>query len=142
LNLYAESSAVLAWLLGEPDSEVVRARLADADEVLTSDLTLVECDRALLRARISLRLRESEITRRRRALETAASHWTLLRISPAIIERARNPFPGDPVRTLDAVHLASALGAAQTADDLAFLSLDRRVRHSARALGLAVVPAG
>jgi uncharacterized protein with PIN domain len=35
LNLYAESSAVLAWLLGEPDSEVVRARLADADEVLT-----------------------------------------------------------------------------------------------------------
>jgi predicted nucleic acid-binding protein len=142
LNLYVESSAVLAWLLGEPDSEGVRARLADADEVLTSDLTLVECDRALIRARASLRLRESEITRRRRALETAASHWTLLRISPAIIERARNPFPGDPVRTLDAVHLASALGAAQTADDLAILSLDRRVRHSARALGLEVLPAG
>jgi predicted nucleic acid-binding protein len=141
LNLYAESSAVLAWLLGESDSEVVRARLADADEVLTSDLTLVECERALIRARILLRLRESEIMRRRRALETAAAHWTLLRISPAIIERARSPFPGDPVRTLDAVHLASALGAAQTADDLAILSLDRRVRHSARALGLEVLPA-
>ena len=141
MNLYAESSAILAWLLGESDSEVVRARLADADEVLTSDLTLVECDRALIRARILLRLRESEITKRRRALETAAAHWTLLRISPAIIERARNPFPGDPVRTLDAVHLASALGAAQTADDLAILSLDRRVRHSARALGLEVLPA-
>jgi predicted nucleic acid-binding protein len=131
----------LAWLLGEPDGETARDVLANADEVLTSDLTLVECDRALIRARIVLRLRDSEITKRRRALEAATGHWSLLRISPAIIERARQPFPGDPVRTLDAVHLATALGAAETADDVVVLSLDDRVRRSARALGLQVLPA-
>lgn len=121
-------------LLGESDGEIVWVALADADEVLTSDLTLIECDRALIRARVVLRLRESEVTRRRRALETAAGHWSLLRISPAITERARQPFPGDPVRTPNAMHLASALGAAEAADDLAVLSLDHRVRRSARAL--------
>jgi predicted nucleic acid-binding protein len=126
--------------LGEPGSETVRVALADADEVLTSDLTLVECARALIRAKAVLRLRESELARRRRALETAAGHWTLLRISPAVTDRARQPFPGDPVRTLDALHLASALGAAQIADELTVLSLDHRVRRSARALGLAVLP--
>ena len=49
--LYAESSAVLAWLLGEPAGRDVRALLAKADRVVTSALTAVECARALARAR-------------------------------------------------------------------------------------------
>lgn len=142
MSLYAESSAVLAWLLSAPEGDRVRGALADAEEILTSDLTLVECDRALIRARVLFRLRESEATRRRRAFEAAASRWTLLRITPAIVERARQPFPGDPIRTLDALHLASALAAGEAVDDLAVLSLDDRVRDSARALGLDVVPLG
>lgn len=142
MSLYAESSAVLAWLLSEPEGDRIRGALADAEEILTSDLTLVECDRALIRARVLFRLRESEATRRRRAFEAAASRWTLLRITPAIVERARQPFPGDPIRTPDALHLASALAAAEAVDDLAVLSLDDRVRDSARALGLDVVPLG
>lgn len=120
--LYAESSAVLAWLLGEPVGNTVRAALVDAGEVLTSDLTFVECDRALIQARIVRRPREPEVAGRRRALETAASHWGLLRISPAIIHRARQPFPGHSIRTLVALNLASALGAAEIAEDLALLS--------------------
>ena len=118
----------------------MRAALADASDVLASDLTLVECDRGLIRAHSALRLRESDVAKRHSMLESAASRWTLLRLTPAIIERARRPFPGDPVRTLDALHLASALAAADTSDDLGVLSLDRRVRSSAQALGLEIVP--
>lgn len=132
---------MLAWLLGESEGETVRAALAGADEILTSDLTLVECDRALIRAQTTLDLRASEVARRRRVFEATAAHWVLFRISPAIIERARKPFPGDPIRSLDALHLASALAAAEASDDLAVLSLDRRVRGSAGALGLSVAPA-
>jgi uncharacterized protein len=141
MNCYAESSAILAWLLGEAAGEIVRTTLAGVEEVLTSDLTLVECDRALIRAQMTHDIPAKEIARRRRVFEAAAAHWLLLRISPAIIERARQPFPGDPVRSLDAVHLATALAAAQASDDLAVLSLDGRVRRSARALGLGVTPA-
>jgi uncharacterized protein with PIN domain len=41
VNLYAESSAVLAWLLAEPDGEVVREALATAQLVTASELTLI-----------------------------------------------------------------------------------------------------
>lgn len=131
---------MLAWLLDEPERESVRAALAEADEVLTSDLTLVECDRALIRAQAVFHLRASEVTSRRRAFEIEAGHWAFLRMSPAIVDRARRPFPGDPVRALDALHLASALAAAETSNDLVILSLDRRIRGAARALGLQVAP--
>jgi len=132
---------VLAWLLGQAERDTVRAAIAEAEEVVTSDLTLVECDRALIRVQATLELPPSEVARRRQMFEAAAAHWALLRISPAIVERARKPFPGDPIRSLDALHLASALAAKDASDDIAVLSLDRRVRRSARALGLEVAPA-
>ncbi len=49
--VYAESSAVFSWLLGEPAGPVVRRTLEAAEFVVASDLTLVECDRAFHRAR-------------------------------------------------------------------------------------------
>ena len=49
LNLYAESSAVLCWLLDEPRAPEVREALASAELVLASSLTLIECDRVLIR---------------------------------------------------------------------------------------------
>jgi hypothetical protein len=52
----------------------------------------------------------------------------------------RQPFPGDPIRTLDAIHLASALVARAAVAGLALLSLDNRMRRSASRLGLDVHP--
>ncbi len=48
MNLYAESSAVLAWLLDEPTAPGVRRLLGEAEVIVASDLTLIECDRVLL----------------------------------------------------------------------------------------------
>jgi len=124
--------------LTEPGSEIIYAALGDAEHVLASDLTLVECDRALIRAEILLR--GTEISRRRTLLQTASARWTMMSLVPFIIERARRPFPSEPIKTLDALHLASALSAADQIEDLTVLSLDRRVRSSARMLGLNVFP--
>ena len=71
---------------------------------------------------------------------TAAAHWHVLRISPEIVDRARQPFPGEPIRTLDAIHLASALVARGALPGLALLSLDDRIRRAAGQLGLRVRP--
>ena len=132
----------MSWLLGEAGSGGVRRALAEATHILTSELTLVECDRALIRARTTLNLGATEIEKRRALLETRARHWTLMAIGPAVIDRARRPFPVEPIRMLDALHLASALDAKRTLDDLAMLSLDHRVRSAARAMGLSVLPSG
>jgi len=44
------------------------------------------------------------------------------------------------VRSLDALHLASALLALAAVRRLTMLSIDERVRRNAKALGLAVAP--
>jgi predicted nucleic acid-binding protein len=140
VTLYAESSAVLAWLLGEPQARTVRSRLAAADVVVASDVTLIECERVVIRAAALGELTESDAADRRGHLATAAGRWHLLRVSGEIVDRARQPFPGEPIRTLDAIHLASALVARSAAPGLALLSLDDRLRTAARKLGLALQP--
>ncbi len=140
MNLYAESSAVLAWLLDEPPGPDIRRWLSAADAILASDLTLIECDRVLFRAAALGELTEAEAADRRAHLRMASSRWHLLRIGPEIVERAREPFPGQPIRTLDAIHLASVLAARSAVAGLELLSLDDRIRRAARGLGLQVRP--
>ena len=140
MNLYAESSAVLAWLLDEDSAADVRRSLAAAEFIVASDLTLIECDRVILRAAALGELTEAEAADRRAHLTAAASHWQILRVAPEIVERARQPFPGEPIRTLDAIHLASALTARTAIAGLMLLSLDDRVRKAGKRLGLGIIP--
>lgn len=140
MNLYAESSAVLAWLLGEEAGEGIRAALASAERVFTSELTLVACDRVLIRAVAANQLREGEAADVRARLSQAAAHWTLLRGVGEVVDRSRRPFPAEPVRTLDALHLASALVVRGALPEVRLLSLDRRVRENGRRLGFDVLP--
>lgn len=140
MNLYVESSAVLAWLLEEPAADSVEAVFDQAEEVVASALTLVECDRALIRAQIWGALSDAEVLRRRTLLESVSSHWTFLKLDREVLERARYRLPVEPVRTLDALHLATALTARSAVSDLALLSLDQRVRDNGAALGFDVLP--
>jgi predicted nucleic acid-binding protein len=140
LTLYAESSAVVAWLLGEASQDTVRDALSNAELVLASDLTLVECDRVLIRATVVGRITEGQAADRRAVLNEAAYHWGILHMDEEVFERARRPFPIEPIRTLDALHLASALMARSAVPGLSLLSLDQRIRATARKLGFDVLP--
>lgn len=138
--LYAESSAVLAWLLGEEPGSDVADALAGSGGVLASDLTVVECQRVLIRAWSTGRITEVERNELSADLARTAQHWTRLRLDEHVVERAYRPFPIEPVRTLDALHLASALVARTAVAGLRVLSLDHRVRQNAERLGFEVLP--
>lgn len=140
MNLYAESSAVLAWLLNESSATEVRRLLAGAEIIVTSDLTLIECNRVLIRAVALGELNEAEAADRRAHLANAAARWHVLHIGSEIVDRAKQPFPEEPIRTLDALHLASALTARAAVAGLKVLSLDDRLRKSAKRLGLPLMP--
>jgi predicted nucleic acid-binding protein len=140
LRLYAESSAPLAWLLEQEHGGLVAATLSKAELVIASDVTLVECDRVLIRAVAIGELHESDAVDRQARLNAVSQRWTLLALDEEIIERARRPFPAEPVRTLDALHLASALTARKAVPDLLMLTLDGRIRQAADRLGFTVVP--
>lgn len=140
MRLYVESSAVLAWLLGEAEGEEVRRQLAGAQEVFASVLTLVETNRVLIRAQAVERLSEGDVVDRRRVLARASRHWRLLQLHEEILDRAGRPFPGEPIRTLDALHLASALATRAAVSELAMLSLDSSIRRTSSDLGFEVYP--
>jgi hypothetical protein len=101
---------------------------------------LIECDRVLLRAVSLKELTEAEAADRRAHLTVAAAHWQVLRIAQEIVDRARQPFPGEPIRTLDAIHLASLMVGRSAVRGLALLSLDDCVRKAGKGLGVDIVP--
>lgn len=138
--LYAETSAVLSWLLDEPTHYKVTAELAAADRVATSVITKVECARALARARHDGRISDVEERAALHVLEKAIESWNVLDLSDDVVERAQAAFPVEPVRSLDALHLASAWSIFDAGVDVTTLSLDDRVRANAHAIGMRVVP--
>ena len=140
MTVYAETSAVLAWLLNEPSGSQVAAFLRPPAPVVASDLTLIECDRTLLRL---ARQRpdsaaDSDVLRSRLAAVTAG--WAIEPVVGPVVDRARSPFPDDAIRALDAIHLATAVVVRASIGDLDVLSLDERVRSNALALGFRVLP--
>ena len=138
--LYAESSAVITWVLSEERESEIESALAGAQLIISSDLTILECERVLVRGNAVGDLSGAELTRRQVMLRTAAQHWMLLSFDPSVVERAQRPFPNEPIRTLDALHLAFALEAGQMVAEVKMLTLDRRIRESALALGMELLP--
>lgn len=138
--VYAETSAVLAWLLHESNGKLVQEILESAEAVVTAELTLVECDRVLHRAAWVGDITAPAASERRAYLNRKSGTWHFVRFVTEVIERARAPFPAEPIRALDALHLASALVARSTLPELTLLSLDRRVRTCASELGFELQP--
>ena len=138
--LYAEPSAVLAWLLGETDGAKVRELLASAAMIFASRLTTAEAERGLARLETGASLPSAEAAVLRETLSHAASHWIRRDIDAAVLARVGRSFPVEPVRTLDAIHLATVLELRASEPRLAILSLDHRIRGNAERLGIGVVP--
>lgn len=138
--LYAESSAVLAWLLGEPRSALTERALRDASLVVTSTLTSAECSRAILRGAALGAIGRA----RAKALVHSLGEWDAgcdrLEIGDRVLARASAPFPCEPLRTLDAIHVASAALVQDELGAVTVLSYDERVRTNAAALGMPLLP--
>ncbi len=137
---YAESSAVVAWLLGERRGEEVRRALAHSERVVSSTLTQVECARTLARGVASGCVGRGDELAALRLLDEAVATWAVLEMSGRVLTRARGSFPVEPVRTPDALHLATAMVFREAMAALVVVSLDDRIRANAAALGLPVIP--
>jgi len=141
VTVYVESSSVLRWLLDEARADEIHGLLRGATKVVCSRLTLVETRRVIRRAVAETLLDEVGGMAILEVLARAAAGWAVLEMSRDVAERAEASFPVEPVRTLDALHLASALLLRQALPDLRLLSSDDRVRANGRRLGFEVLPA-
>ena len=123
------------------DTSVVLAQILSEDRVPTDALwheTLV-----------SSRRLEYETWNRLHAHGAAVSHGNtaravlaelaFLELSPIVLSRALEPFPV-PVRTLDALHLASAEYLQRQGQRLQIATYDERLLNCARRLGIDIWP--
>lgn len=134
MRVYVDSSVVLRVALGEPDKLTEWTRMTDP---ISSELIRIECLRTLDRARLQGRLDDQEHARVRGDLIHIIESFALIELDAGIKARAAEPFP-TLVRTLDALHLASALAARTTAGGLMLATHDRELAIAAAALGFEV----
>lgn len=132
--LYVESSAVLEWLLAQPEADAVQRELARAQHLVSSQLTVLECARALARTA------GQQQAGAQMALRALTATLDLAPVDLALMDSLARPFAVEPVRTLDAIHLATAVQLREPSDLVGFLTLDARVRVNAAALGFQVRP--
>lgn len=139
-TLYAESSAVLRWVLGASDADRIERRLATAPAVVTSELTSAEVGRSLQRLVATGQVDPEAGEGAWASYSVASQHWHVYSVGEPILLRVRQAFPREPVRTLDAIHLATAMHHALEVGAPIVLSVDLQVRANAQALGLAIAP--
>lgn len=105
---------------------------------VTSALTLAEAARAILRARGAGRLTAEHERASVQALRRFERRCYIVAVTDAVLARVRRPFPVEPIRTLDAVHLATAELLGEPPPLMTIVTRDDRVRDNAKALGYVV----
>ena len=132
---YIETSALLSALL-EQDADA-RRQLRAAGRRVTSAITVAESYRAIVRARALGRLDDAQERAVVRALQTFFARCDLVAVTDEVLTRAGRIFPAEPIRTLDAIHLATADILGDPPPLVTIVTRDARVRENARALGYA-----
>lgn len=108
---------------------------------LSCGLTWLESARALVRGRQSGRLSRARQDSAAGVLLALESQSGLVALDASLLGSARRAFPHEPVRALDALHLAAALAWREELGPIAIASTDALLRRNAAALGFALVPA-
>ncbi|HET7585562.1 MAG TPA: type II toxin-antitoxin system VapC family toxin [Gemmatimonadaceae bacterium] len=130
---YVETSALLAALL-EQDTSAKHALRVPARR-LTSALTGAEAHRAIIRAQATGRLDATQLRLVARAVHTFLARCDLVAVTDEVLARVGRPFPMEPIRTLDAIHLATAELLGGPPALITIVTRDARVRENALRMG-------
>ncbi len=137
MKVYVDSSILLRILLR---AEGAMEHPSNWQFAVTSDLLEVEVLRTLDRARVNGKLDDAGVANLRLAFYELTAVFQKIPLQPAILKRAASPFP-TLIRTLDAIHLATALlWVEQNEEPLTVLTHDAELALAARACGLDVRP--
>lgn len=137
--IYLDSSALIKLFVSEEGSGALNLAILGAQDVIIPDLTLTEMASALGRL-----MREGRVTLAvarifHQEAEKLSASYRRLELTPPIHRRAERLLLTSvkiPLRTLDALHIATALDA----DVATVVSYDTRLREAAQSQGLFVAP--
>jgi predicted nucleic acid-binding protein len=123
---YVDTSALVKLVVVEPESRALEHHLAHRAGLLCSAVAATELSRACRRALSKKQLAQ---------LDEVLGAVVLMDVTPAVLAKAAELAPRE-LRTLDAIHLATALSAGEPALD--FVTYDTRLAKAAKAHGFSV----
>jgi len=132
--IYVDTSALVKLIRTEEESDRLADWLDRRTEIrwITSSLTEFELPRAIIRAAALEGLS---------AVPSVLARLDKFEIDPVIRSTAA-AYQDSALRSLDAIHLATAQVAASAASLTAFVTYDRRLREAACDLGMTTVAPG
>lgn len=134
--IYFETSALVGWLVKEDQHDQIIKAINTAAKVVLSSLAVLEAKRALIRLKNDGLLSEAQVGKLKGLLARASETWVVFEITSDIQLRAAEEFPVEPVRSLDAIHLATILAVLEVYPDLKVLTTDLRILKNLEPLGL------
>ncbi len=138
---YFDTSAFVKRYVDEPGSLEIR-RLLRGRRPISSVLLRVEVPSALRRRRDEAALSARAFARLLRQVEADDASWQLVPLSDEIVATARSRVLQQSLRTLDAIHLASAEALHREGLRIPFVTADARQADAGRTIGLDVVTVG
>ena len=133
MTTYVDTSVVLRLLFGEPEPLTTWMN----DQPISSELLRVECLRVIDRARVSQALDDKTTSRLRAGALDLIAPIALVTLTNRLLERVAEPFPTS-LRTLDAIHLATALALRDEYPDITVATHDGELADAGRAMGFQV----
>jgi predicted nucleic acid-binding protein len=137
LKAYVDSSVLLRVILGAPES---LGEWPLITEMFCSVLLQVECMRTLERIGVAEGVAAELINFQRSVVTTVMSRARIAEFSPTLVRRAGYPMPM-PLKTLDAIHLVTAMWWREQAGEIVFATHDVQLARAGRALDFHVLGA-
>jgi predicted nucleic acid-binding protein len=129
--LYLDTSAALRAILERGTTPRIEERIRSARALITSRLSQVEAARALYRLQSLSRVRETELADARRQLDALWARCELWELTRSVCDLACQIAPAKPLRSLDALHLATYIIARRKIAGLVLLTADERLQGAA-----------
>lgn len=133
---YIETSALLCWLFAEAGGAKVQQQLKRSEIVCSSIITFVETYRAIRRAYSLGAISSHSYSEISETVPRIKSAWMIMQITSEIELGASRSFAHEPVRSLDALHLLTALEFKKAFPSLSILTFDSRIEKNLPDLGL------
>jgi len=141
VRYFDTSALVKQYFLKEPGSKTVRELLKSGEKVFTAVLSYTETHAAFARRRRE-GLLSAQVTRRLALrFDRDWESYEILLLSGDALALARELIYRHPLRSADAIHLASALLLARKtpASEWEFVCADKRLRDAATSEGLSPI---
>jgi predicted nucleic acid-binding protein len=136
---YFDTSVLMKRYVKEAGSPAAR-KLLQRYRFLSSALAPVEALSALSRRRTAGEITQRDFLAIRSRLHKDRDYWELIEVGPIVLSQAEDLVQKTGLRTLDALHVASALTFQATSGlTIPFVTADARQRDAAESLALNLI---